>query len=166
MFPPCLVIIQSCYFDYRINKYFICSRCEICFLLCSFSLQVLRAQRIVGFFRGVGQKPVEHQIFKKPENKIQLCGNQSTHASLPYICLLVFIIVFMHVQRFALESQRSLDLHAHLTNVTCPNKLQALICKVAVKRTRRKWTKLTASLRNWNSLTNFGSVAKRIQVGC
>ena len=26
----CLIIIQSCYFDYRINKPFICSRCVIC----------------------------------------------------------------------------------------------------------------------------------------
>ena len=27
---PCLIIIQSCYFDYRINKPFTCSRCVIC----------------------------------------------------------------------------------------------------------------------------------------
>ena len=25
---PCLIIIQSCYFDYRINKPFACSRCD------------------------------------------------------------------------------------------------------------------------------------------
>ena len=30
----CLTIIQSCYFDYRINKPFACSRCVIC-VLCS-----------------------------------------------------------------------------------------------------------------------------------
>ena len=28
--PPCLIIIPSCYFDYRINKTFICSCCFIC----------------------------------------------------------------------------------------------------------------------------------------
>ena len=28
--PPRLIIIQSCYFDYRINKPFTCSRCVIC----------------------------------------------------------------------------------------------------------------------------------------
>ena len=28
--PPCLIIIQSCYFDYSINKPFACSRCLIC----------------------------------------------------------------------------------------------------------------------------------------
>ena len=27
---PCLIIIKSCYFDYRINKPFTCSRCVIC----------------------------------------------------------------------------------------------------------------------------------------
>ena len=30
MYLPCLIIIQSCYFDYRINKPFTCSRCMIC----------------------------------------------------------------------------------------------------------------------------------------
>ena len=30
MCQPCLVIIQSCYFDHRINKPFACSRCLIC----------------------------------------------------------------------------------------------------------------------------------------
>ena len=29
---PCLVIVQSCYCDYRINKTFLCSRCLICIL--------------------------------------------------------------------------------------------------------------------------------------
>ena len=28
--PPCLIITQSCYYDYRINKPFACSRCVIC----------------------------------------------------------------------------------------------------------------------------------------
>ena len=59
--------------------------------------------------------------------------------------------------------KRPLDLHAYLTNVTCPNKPQTLIPKALVKRIRRKSTKLKASLRNWNLLTNFGSVAKRIR---
>ena len=27
---PCLIIVQSCYFHYRINKPFACSRCLIC----------------------------------------------------------------------------------------------------------------------------------------
>ena len=30
MCPPRLIIIQSCYFDYRIDKPFTCSRCVIC----------------------------------------------------------------------------------------------------------------------------------------
>ena len=45
---PCLIIIQSCYFDYRINKLFACSRCVICVLYSV--LDVLRAQRSMGFF--------------------------------------------------------------------------------------------------------------------
>ena len=39
---------------------------------------------------------------------------------------------------------------------------QTLIAKALVKQTRRKWTKVKASLRNLNLFTNFGSVAKRI----
>ena len=58
---------------------------------------------------------------------------------------------------------KAMDTHAHLTNVVCPNKLQMVISKAPVKRTRRKSTKLKASLRNRNLLTNFtGSVAERI----
>ena len=34
---PCLIIIQSCYFDYRTNKPFTCSGCVIC-ILCSVHL--------------------------------------------------------------------------------------------------------------------------------
>ena len=30
MCRPCLIIIKSCYFDYRINKLLTCSRCSIC----------------------------------------------------------------------------------------------------------------------------------------
>ena len=30
MCPPCFIIIQSCYFDSRINEPFTCSRCVIC----------------------------------------------------------------------------------------------------------------------------------------
>ena len=37
MYLPCLIIIQSCYFDYRIYKPFTCSRCVIC-VLCSIHL--------------------------------------------------------------------------------------------------------------------------------
>ena len=39
---------KSCYFDYRINKHFICSHRMIC--VCSFDLDVLCAQRIISFF--------------------------------------------------------------------------------------------------------------------
>ena len=46
---PCLIIIQSCYCDYRIYKTFTCSRCELVFVLCSRDLDILRAQRIIGF---------------------------------------------------------------------------------------------------------------------
>ena len=48
----CLIIIQSCYFEYRINKPFACSRCVICVScsICSRDLDVLHAQRIIGFF--------------------------------------------------------------------------------------------------------------------
>ena len=42
-----LIIIQSCYCDYRISKPFTCSRCVIC---CSRDLDVQRAQRIMGFY--------------------------------------------------------------------------------------------------------------------
>ena len=45
MCRPCFIIIKSCYLDYIINKPFICSRC-----FCSRDLDVLRAQRIMGFF--------------------------------------------------------------------------------------------------------------------
>ena len=49
MYLPSLIIIQSCYFDYRINKSFACSRCMICFFVfCSLDLDVLGAQRIIG----------------------------------------------------------------------------------------------------------------------
>ena len=46
---PCL--IQSCYFDYRINKPFTCSHCLIC-VSCSVHVisHVLRAQRLMGSF--------------------------------------------------------------------------------------------------------------------
>ena len=51
MCRPCLIIIKSCYFDYRINKPFIRnSRCLICFFLCSLDIDVRCAQRIIGFF--------------------------------------------------------------------------------------------------------------------
>ena len=48
---PCLIIIQSCYFDYRINKLFTGFRCMICvelYDLCSLDLDVPRVQRIKG----------------------------------------------------------------------------------------------------------------------
>ena len=87
---------------------------------------------------------------------------QSVHPSLTTILFTPRFYHHFHVQRFALESQRPLDFYAHLTNVTCPNNHQTLISKALVKRTRRKWTKVKASLRNRNLLTNFGSVSKRI----
>ena len=48
MCQPHLLIIKSCYFDYRINKSFTCFRCMIC-IWCSVHdvLDVLRAQRII-----------------------------------------------------------------------------------------------------------------------
>ena len=48
----CLIIIQSCYFEYRINKPFACSCCVVCVScsICSRDLDVLHAQRIIGFF--------------------------------------------------------------------------------------------------------------------
>ena len=39
MCRPCLVMMQSCYFDYRINKPFACSRCLTCI---SCSVHVIR----------------------------------------------------------------------------------------------------------------------------
>ena len=47
----CLIIMQSCYFNYRINKPFTYSRCLIC-VLCSVQsdLGVLRALKIIGSF--------------------------------------------------------------------------------------------------------------------
>ena len=45
MCRPCLIIIQSCYFYNRINKAFTCSYSVIC----TRDLDVLRAQRIIGF---------------------------------------------------------------------------------------------------------------------
>ena len=87
---------------------------------------------------------------------------QPGHSSLTSIHLPPRFYHRFHVQRFALENQRPLDLHAHFNNVTCPNNLQMLISKALVKQTRRKWTKVKASLRNLNLFTNFGSVAKRI----
>ena len=50
---PCLIIIQSCYFDYRINKRLPYSHYvtnDLLFVLCSLDLDILSAQRIVGFF--------------------------------------------------------------------------------------------------------------------
>ena len=49
MCQPCLVIIQSCYFDYRINKPFAYSRRVIC-VSCSLDRDVRRSQRIIGFY--------------------------------------------------------------------------------------------------------------------
>ena len=40
---PCL--IKSCYFDYRVNK----PLCDLCFVLCSLDLNILHAQRVIGF---------------------------------------------------------------------------------------------------------------------
>ena len=65
--PPCLTIIQSCYFDYRISKSFACSRCviplrDLCFVLCSVYLDVLRAQRIMGFFILITHKSARSEI--------------------------------------------------------------------------------------------------------
>ena len=48
--PPCLIIIQSCYFDYKINKPFAYSLHDLRFMLYSLNLDVLRAQRIIGYF--------------------------------------------------------------------------------------------------------------------
>ena len=52
MCPPCLIIMQSCFFDYRINKPFIIMFLlrDLFFVLCSRDLDVPRAQRIIGFF--------------------------------------------------------------------------------------------------------------------
>ena len=48
---PCLIIIQSWYFGYTINKnYHIFSLRDLHFLLCSIDLDVLRAQRIIAFY--------------------------------------------------------------------------------------------------------------------
>ena len=44
-FSKIVLIGKSCYFDY-----IACSRCELHFLLCSINLDVLRVQRIIGFF--------------------------------------------------------------------------------------------------------------------
>ena len=45
----CLTIIQSCYFDYRINKPFaLFSLRDLRFVLCSRDLDALRVQRIMG----------------------------------------------------------------------------------------------------------------------
>ena len=54
---PCLMIIQSCYSDYRMNKAFTCSHCVIC-ISCSVNsiLTFLRMQRIIGFFILITQK--------------------------------------------------------------------------------------------------------------
>ena len=50
---PCLIMIQSRYLDYRINKMFACSLCGLSFALRALDLDVdldeLRAQRIIGF---------------------------------------------------------------------------------------------------------------------
>ena len=46
--PPRLIIIQSCYFDYRVNKPFTSSCCVI--WVRSLDLDVLLAQRIMGLF--------------------------------------------------------------------------------------------------------------------
>ena len=45
MCPPCLIIIQSCYFDYTINKPFTCSRCVIC-VSCSRSAMRAKDHRL------------------------------------------------------------------------------------------------------------------------
>ena len=45
---PCLIIMQSCYCDYRINKTL--SPLDLRSLLCSRDLDVLRTQRIIGFY--------------------------------------------------------------------------------------------------------------------
>ena len=50
MCRPCLIIIRSCYFEYRANKPFTCSPLDLRFVLCSRGLDVVRAQRIIGFF--------------------------------------------------------------------------------------------------------------------
>ena len=40
----CLIIVQSCYFDYRINKHFRCSRCVIFRALFTWSQRTTRAK--------------------------------------------------------------------------------------------------------------------------
>ena len=55
MFRPCLIIVQSCYFDYRINKSFAYSRCMIC-VSCTADLDALHAQGIMVFIIMTNQR--------------------------------------------------------------------------------------------------------------
>ena len=49
LLPLILIILQSCYFDYRMSKPFACSRYVICFLL--YSLDVVTCAKDHGFLR-------------------------------------------------------------------------------------------------------------------
>ena len=79
---PCLIIMQSCYFDYRINNTFVCSRRLIAFLALSLYLGVLLAQRILGIYlnypqiSGVGNSdPMDRTAEDRPsKNSVYICA--------------------------------------------------------------------------------------------
>ena len=63
MSRPCLIISKSCYFEYRINKPFhVFSLLYLRFVFCSRDLDVLRAQRIMGFFILITHKSMRSEV--------------------------------------------------------------------------------------------------------
>ena len=78
---PCLIVIKSCYFHYRINKPFACSRCYLRSVLGSRDLDVLRAQRIIGFFILITHKST------RSENAIACMVYISSYQQLSLVCL-------------------------------------------------------------------------------
>ena len=82
---------------------------------------------------------------------------QLVHPSLTAIPLPPRSYQGFHLERFALESQRPLDFHAHIANVTFANNLQTLVSKALVKR-------LDASGRKWRQVCETGICLRTSEV--
>ena len=80
--------------------------------------------------------------------------NCVAYALLLYICLLVSYL--FHVQRFALESQSPLDLHAHHTNFQINSRRWFL---------KPLWSRLGGSRRNWRQVRETGSCLRISEIG-
>ena len=83
---PCSIMIQSCYFDFKIDKPFTCSCCVIC-VPCSlfiWSRHVLRAQRIMGVFILITHKSTKSENLVTWQSLVT--PSSLTCASLKSVC--------------------------------------------------------------------------------